>query len=278
MRLGYLGPEGTFSEQALLASPLAAAGEHVALPTIHDTVMAVQDGAVDRALVPIENAVEGAVRPTLDALAGEARDVVIVGEAVLAIRTCLIAAPGTAQEDIAVVLSHPQPLGQCAGFLRRVLPRAEVRAATSTAEAVRSVAEHGGSWAALGPRRAAERYGCAVLDEGIDDDPDNATRFVWLAPPGTAPDAGDGPWKTSLVFSGAGDAAPGWLVRCLSEFAFRGVNLTMIESRPRKRGLGHYVFFADLEGRDRDPAVAAAVEAVRGQTEQLRVLGSYPAA
>ena len=171
--------------------------------------MAVQEGAVDRALVPIENALEGAVRPTLDALAGEARDVVIVGEAVLAIRTCLIAAAGTEPGDVAVVLSHPQPLGQCAGFLRRVLPRAEVRAATSTAEAVRSVAEHGGSWAALGPRRAAERYGATVLAEGIDDDPDNATRFVWLAPPGTPPDAGDGPWKTSLVFSGAGDAAPG---------------------------------------------------------------------
>jgi prephenate dehydratase len=240
--------------------------------------MAVQEGAVDRALVPIENALEGAVRPTLDALAGEARDVVIVGEAVLPIRTCLIAATGTEQRDIAVVLSHPQPLGQCAGFLRRVLPRAEVRAATSTADAVRSVAEHGGSWAALGPRRAAERYGATVLAEGIDDDPDNATRFVWLAPPGTPPDAGDGPWKTSLVFSGAGDAAPGWLVRCLSEFAFRGVNLTRIESRPLRARLGHYVFHVDCDGAADAPPVAGALEALRAHCDQIRLLGSYPAA
>lgn len=278
MRLGYLGPEGTFSEQALLASPLAGAGEHVALATIHDTIMAVQEGTVDRALVPIENALEGAVRPTLDALAGEARDVVIVGEAVLAIRTCLIAAAGTEPGDVAVVLSHPQPLGQCAAFLRRVLPRAEVRAATSTAEAVRSVAEHGGSWAALGPRRAAERYGAAVLAEGIDDDPDNATRFVWLAPPGTPPDAGDGPWKTSLVFSGAGDAAPGWLVRCLSEFAFRGVNLTRIESRPLRARLGHYLFHVDCDGAADAPPVAEAIEALRPHCDEIRLLGSYPAA
>jgi prephenate dehydratase len=278
MRLGYLGPEGTFSEQALLASPRAAAGEHVALGTIHDTIMAVQDGTVDRALVPIENALEGAVRATLDALAGEARDVVIVGEAVLAIRTCLIAAPGTEQADVAVVLSHPQPLGQCAGFLRRALPRAEVRAATSTADAVRSVADHGGSWAALGPRRAAERYGCAILAEGIDDDPDNATRFVWLAPAGTPPDDGRGPWKTSLVFSGAGDAAPGWLVRCLSEFAFRGVNLTRIESRPLRRRLGHYVFHVDCDGGADAAPVAEAVEALRAHCDQIRLLGSYPAA
>jgi len=278
MRLGYLGPEGTFSEQALLASPRAADGEHVALGTIHDTIMAVQEGTVDRALVPIENALEGAVRPTLDALAGEARDVVIVGEAVLAIRTCLIAGAGTEQSDVAVVLSHPQPLGQCAGFLRRVLPRAEVRAATSTAEAVRSVAEHGGSWAALGPRRAAERYGCVVLAEGIDDDADNATRFVWLAPPGTPPDAGGGPWKTSLVFSGAGDAAPGWLVRCLSEFAFRGVNLTRIESRPLRRRLGHYAFHVDCDGGADAAPVAEAVHALRAHCDQIRLLGSYPAA
>ena len=264
MRLGYLGPEGTFSEQALLASPRAGAGEHVALATIHDTVMAVQDGVVDRALVPIENAVEGAVRPTLDALAGDARDVVIVGEAVLPIRTCLISAVGTAQADVDVVLSHPQPLGQCAAFLRRVLPRAEVRAATSTAEAVRSVAEHGGSWAALGPQRAAERYGCAVLAEGIDDDPDNATRFVWLAPPGTPPDAGD--------------AAPGWLVRCLSEFAFRGVNLTRIESRPLRGRLGHYVFHVDCDGAADAGPVAGAVQALRPHCDQIRLLGSYPAA
>jgi prephenate dehydratase len=278
MRLGYLGPEGTFSEQALLASPLAAGAEAVSHATLHDTIMSVQLGAVDRALVPIENAVEGAVRPTLDALAGDARDVVIVGEALLAIRTCLIARAGTVAADVAVVLSHPQPLGQCAGFLRRELPGAEVRAATSTAEAVRTVAAHDGPWAALGPRRAAERYGCAVLAEGVDDDPDNATRFVWLAPAGTPALEGAGPWRTTLVFSGPGDGAPGWLVRCLSEFAFRGVNLSRIESRPLRARLGHYVFHVDCDGASGDAPVDGAIEALRTHCDDVRLLGSYPMA
>ena len=278
MRVGYLGPEGTFSEQALLASPLADA-DAVPLGSIHETVMAVHDRTVDRAIVPIENALEGAVRPTLDALAGEARDVVIVGEAVQPIRTCLIARDGTAPADVAVVLSHPQPLAQCARYLRRELPRAEVHAATSTAEAVRTVAGEDRPWAALGPRRAAERYGCAVLADGIDDEPDNATRFVWLAPAGTEPDAGGGAaFKTSVVFSGPGDAAPGWLVRCLSEFAFRGVNLTRIESRPRRGRIGHYVFHADCDGAADSAAVAGALAALDAHCDEVRLLGSYPAA
>ncbi|MGZ4270687.1 MAG: prephenate dehydratase [Solirubrobacteraceae bacterium] len=277
MRVGYLGPAGTFSEQALLASPLAADAEPVPLGSIHDTVMAVHDGAVDRALVPIENALEGAVRPTLDALAGDARDVVIVGETVLPIRTCLIARAGVEVADVAVVLSHPQPLAQCAGFLRRVLPQAAVRAANSTAEAVRAVAESTEPWAALGPRAAADHYGCPVLREGVDDDPDNATRFVWLAPAGTPPAAADGgAFKTSLVFSGAGDASPGWLVRCLSEFAFRGVNLTRIESRPLRGRLGHYVFHVDCDGASDSAPVAGAIEALRAHCDQIRLLGSYP--
>lgn len=279
MRLGYLGPEGTFSEQALLASAQGAAGEPVPLTSIHATIMAVHDGTVDRALVPIENALEGAVRPTLDALAGDARDVVIVGETVHPIRTCLIAREGTTAGDVAVVLSHPQPLAQCAGYLRRALPNAEVHAATSTAEAVRTIAAGRDPWAALGPRRAAERYGCTVLAEGVDDDPENATRFVWLAPAGVAPEASpDAAWKTSVVFSGPGDAAPGWLVRCLSEFAFRGVNLTRIESRPRRGRIGHYVFHVDCDGAADSAPVAGALEALRAHCDEVRLLGSYPAA
>jgi prephenate dehydratase len=152
-----------------------------------------------------------------------------------------------------------------------------VMPANSTADAVRMAAEADGTWAALGNRLAAELYGCEVLQAGVEDLADNETRFVWLARKG-ADSGARGPWKTSVVFWGAGDDAPGWLVRCLSEFAFRGVNLTLIESRPRKAGLGHYMFFADLEGRDTDEAVSGALEAVRGQTEELRVLGSYPAA
>ena len=280
MRLGYLGPPGTFSEEALQASPLAAGADLVPFASIHETVMAVDEGSVDRALVPIENALEGGVTATLDALAGEAREIAIVGEAVLRIRNCLIARHALALDDIAVVVSHPQPLGQCARCLRSALAGAEVRTAGSTAEAVRIVADTEEPWAALGPRSAATRYDCAVLREGVDDDPDNATRFVWLGRPGSEPvgDDGERAWKTSVIFAGAGDGAPGWLVRCLSEFAFRGVNLTKIESRPRRGRLGHYLFHVDMEGRSAEAAVADAVGALHAHCEEVRVLGSYPAA
>jgi prephenate dehydratase len=277
MRAGYLGPEGTFTHEALTTSAGSESLDLVALPTIYDTVMAVGEGEVERALVPIENSLEGSVNATLDTLAMETEDVVIVGELVHPIRHCLIAREVIALDAIRTVVSIPQATAQCARFIRARLRGATVMPANSTADAVRLAAEADGTWAALGNRLAAELYGCEVLQAGVEDLADNETRFVWLARKG-ADTGAQGPWKTSVVFWGAGDDAPGWLVRCLSEFAFRGVNLTLIESRPRKAGLGHYMFFADLEGRDTDEAVAGAIEAVRGQTEELRVLGSYPAA
>jgi prephenate dehydratase len=199
---------------------------------------------------------------------------------VLAIRNCLVAARPMDLGEIRVVVSHPQPLAQCARFLRLELPDAEVRAATSTAEAVRGVAASPEPWAALGTRLAAELYGGHVLRDRVDDEPDNETRFVWLARAGSPPPRNGGAvaWKTSFVFAGAGDASPGWLVRCLSEFAFRGVNLTKIESRPRRGRLGHYLFLVDLEGRADQGAVAEAVAGLHGHCEEVRVLGTYPAA
>jgi prephenate dehydratase len=287
MRLGFLGPAGTFSDEAVRAATAGdrGDGELVPFPSIHETVMAVQAGAIDRALVPIENSLEGGVSATLDALALEAREVEIVGETVLAIRNCLIARDDLPLPLIEVVVSHPQPLGQCARFLRSEVPNATVRATTSTADAVREVAASHAPWAAVGPRSAAALYGCRVLREGIDDEPDNATRFVWLGRAGTPPvvpggdaDPDAAPWKTSVVFAGAGDQSPGWLVRCLSEFAFRGVNLTRIESRPSKGRLGHYLFHVDMEGRAGEPSVADAITALGGHCEEVRLLGSYPAA
>jgi prephenate dehydratase len=277
-RVAYLGPEGTNSHEALLLATAAEAGnEHVALPTIHDCVVAVQTGEAERAFVPIENALEGSVNATLDALAVEAADVAIVGEAVHPIHTCLIAREPLELTAIETVVSHPHANAQCAHFLRTRLPQAQVLAASSTAEAVRRVAEVGGATAALGSRTAAELYGCEVLRSDVDDAAGNETRFVWLAPTGT--ETGDhGPWKTALVFWGVGAEAPGWLVRCLSEFAFRGVNLTRIESRPRKQGLGRYMFFIDLEGRASEGPVSEALSALRAHVEHLRVLGSFPAA
>jgi len=289
MRVGYFGPEGTFTQEALIH---ATAGwdergdslELVPLPTIYDTVMAVHHGEVERALVPIENSLEGSVNATLDALALETEDVAIVGEVVHPIRHCLIARTEIELDQIETVVSHPQATAQCARFIRTRLPGAQVLAGSSTAEAVRMVAEHDGAWAALGNRLAAERYGCHVLRAGVEDVPENETRFVWLARSGTPPggpgvaDPEIGPWKTAVVFWGVGADAPGWLVRCLLEFASREVNLTRIESRPRKQGLGRYMFFLDLEGRDAEPHVSEALAAVRGHVEVLRVLGSFPAA
>lgn len=284
MRVGYLGPEGTFSEQALLENTDAATIEPVPLPTIHAAVMAVHDDLVACALVPIENSIEGAVTAVLDALAGEARDVRIGGEVVLAVHQALIARDRVALAEIDTVVSHPQASGQCAHFLRTELPRAEIVAASSTADAVRIVAqspERG--WAALGTPLAAEIHGCQVLRERVEDEEGNETRFVWLARegatvPALALAAAVNGWKTSLVFWGLGADGAGWLVACLDEFAQRDINLTRIESRPRRRGLGSYMFFVDLEGRDSDEHVAAAIEGLRGRCEELRVLGSYPAA
>ncbi len=290
-RVGYLGPEGTFSEEALLASAAVDAVQPVPLGTIYDTVMALRRGDVDWAVVPIENSVEGSISVTLDLLAGEASDVEIVGEALLRVRHSLIAAEPLGLEQIDTVLTHPQVPGQCAQFLRGELAHAQIVPASSTAEAVRTVAGDrgsavaGGRRAALGTLLAAEIYGGTVLREGVQDRDDNETRFVWLARAGDRPDVGEPPlrpssseeWKTSIVFWGPGAEHPGWLVRCLDEFARRDITLTKIESRPRPGRLGSYMFFADLSGRPAETAIADAVAGVRALCEQVRVLGSYRA-
>jgi prephenate dehydratase len=224
--------------------------------------------------VPIENSLEGSVTTTLDALAGEAERVRIVGEIVRPIEHCLAARPGLGLDDVRLVVSHPQALAQCAGFLRERLPGAATATAPSTAEAVRGVAASQEPVAALGPRLAAELYGCELLAEGVQDGSGNFTRFVWLGPEGTPPAAPA--TKTSIVFWGFNDESPGALVGVLSELASRGINLTKIESRPRRVRLGHYMFFADLEGAAADDAVREALDALSGQVQTLKVLGSYP--
>ena len=283
LRAGYFGPEGTYTQEALLADTDGIALETVALATIYDTVMAVAEGDVDVALVPIENSLEGSVNATLDALAMETDAVQIVGEVVHPIRHCLIARRPLELSEIQAVSSHPQATAQCARFIRTRLPGVRVMVASSTAEAVRTLTDHDEPWAALGNRGAAELYGCVVLRAGVEDVAENETRFVWLAragagsrPPGGK--AALGPGKTAIVFWGVGAQEPGWLVGCLAPFAQRGVNLTRIESRPRRQGLGRYMFFADLEGRAEDPDVADALLALGEQVQTLRVLGSFPAA
>jgi prephenate dehydratase len=275
VRVGFLGPSGTFAEEALRSSAPAGV-EEVPYATVWDTVMAVQARAVDQAVVPIENSLEGSVTTTLDALAGEGSDVRIVAEVVRPISHCLIARNGVGLEQVERVLSHPQALAQCARFLHERLPDARTEVSASTAEAVRTAAGSAEPLAAIGTRLAAELYGGSVLAERIEDRPDNLTRFVWLAPAGTAPHGT--PDKTSVVFWGFNDESPGALVAVLRELADRGVNLTKIESRPRRVRLGHYMFFADLDGAETDSAVSEALTALARRVETLRVLGSYPAA
>ena len=275
MRIAYLGPAGTFTEDALKDALPEGEFEALRTPTIPDAILAVERGEADRALVPIENSIEGSVRPTLDTLAFDAGAVTIAGEHDYRVRVHLIAREGVRVEDVEAVLSHPQPLAQCARFLRERLPETERRSASSTAAAVRMVSESTRPWAALGARAAAELYGCRLLLEGVEDSPDNVTRFVWIAPQGTEP-AGAGPWKTSLVFSELGADHPGALVDALSEFSSRGINLTRIESRPLRQGLGRYMFFCDLEGKEDDGVVAEAIERLRTKADSVRILGSYP--
>lgn len=278
MRVAFLGPAGTFTEEALRASAPAAEGvEEVPYPSVYETVMAVQEGEVERAVVPIENSLEGGVAATLDALATDADRVRILAEVVLPVHHCLVAARELELGEIERVISHPQATAQCARFLRERLPAAERVSAGSTAEAVRQVQGANEPWAALGSRLSAELYDCRLLAEDVEDDPGNLTRFVWLAPEAEqSPPAA--PAKTSIVFWGAGDESPGWLVEVLGELAGREINLTRIESRPRRVRLGHYMFFADLAGAEQDEPVAAALAALRERVQELRVLGSYPAA
>jgi prephenate dehydratase len=284
-RVGYLGPEGTFSEEALLASVDSDAVEPVPLETIYDALIAVRDGAVEWVLVPIENSIEGSVTVTLDTLSDVAHDVAIVGEVVLPVRHCLIAREAISPAEIHTVVSHPHVPGQCRRFLHEELLHARVVPASSTAEAVRIVSEHDArDWAAIGTRLAAEIHRCTVLYDGIQDRTDNETRFVWLAgesgragpPPLRAPAAAGR--KTSLVFWGAGADRAGWLVQCLNEFARREINLTKIESRPRRERLGHYMFFVDLDGDLTRESVSDAIEGLRAPCEEVLVLGSYATA
>ncbi len=278
MRIAYLGPAGTFTEDALREA-LGPGEEFTALrtPTVHDAILAVERGEVERALVPFENSIEGSVRSTLDTLAFEAEGVTIVGEHDFAVRAMLMARTELELEQVTTVLSHPQPLAQCARFLRESLPGAEPRSASSTAEAVRLVGESSEPWAAIGAHSAAELYGCTILREGIEDEDNNVTRFVWIAAAGTAVAPGEG-WKTSLVFSELGEDHPGALVEALREFSSRDVNLSRIESRPLRLGLGRYMFFCDLDGALGERAVSEAIEALRAKAESVRILGSYPTA
>lgn len=281
--VAYLGPPGTFSEEAL-RNALGEELAHVRLipmETNREVVLAVETGQTDAAFVPIENSVEGAVTETLDALVHEAPRTLIAGELVWPVRHCLIAADAIELSDVTSVSSHPQALAQCANFLRDNLPGVARLNSASTAEAVREAVLQGGGAAAIGARIAADSYGGRVIAEDVEDVAGNRTRWVWLSRGPLQVDwlgaSGDGPRKTSVVFAGFNDTSPGALVGILSELAYRSVNMSKIESRPERTQLGHYLFFADLDGSIDDPPVAEALRAIDQKVRVLRVLGSFPA-
>ncbi len=267
----FLGPAGTFSEEALLALAIEDL-EPVPCATIPEVFEAVERGQAEGGVVPIENSVEGSVPATLDALAFDTQ-LEIQGEIVRDIHHCLIAAPGTSLGAITSVLAHPQAAGQCRRWIARNLPGRDVTAAISNAEAVRLAVDAPGI-AAVGPALAAEMYGGEVIEANIEDYAGNQTRFVMIGR-GLCPRTGED--KTSLALFLKADK-PGALLMILSEFAYGEINLTKIQSRPTKRQLGDYMFFVDLEGHVDDHNVRMALDCLRLKLREVKVLGSYPRA
>jgi prephenate dehydratase len=274
-RIGFLGPEGTFTEQALLAEADLATEELVPMNTIAEVLAATDSGAIDLGFVGIENSIEGTVNVTIDALAFE-HDLLIQREVELGIQLNLMAPPGVDRADITRVLTFPVAAGQCRTWLANELPGVEMVAANSNAEAARLVAEEAdGVSAAVAPSLAAKIYGLEVLANDIEDHPENTTRFVLVARDTVPPASGHD--KTTIVVFQRTDR-PGSLLAILQEFAARAINLVKLESRPTKKGLGDYCFIIDLEGHLSDELVADCLRDVRSKVEDIKYLGSYPAA
>ncbi|HEX2578705.1 MAG TPA: prephenate dehydratase [Aquihabitans sp.] len=274
-RVGFLGPFGTFTEQALLTQPDLAAAELVPYATMADVLRATETGEVDLGFVAIENSIEGTVNVTSDTLAFDV-DVLIQREVVIPIQQHLLAVPGATLAGIEYVSSIPHATAQCRRFLHQNLPDVVTQAANSTAEAAQAVAERGRpDAAAIGNELAAALYGLEVLARDIEDHPENQTRFVAVQP--TVVPAPTGHDKTSIVVAQRHDR-PGSLVAILQEFAARRINLTRLESRPTKKGLGDYCFLLDLEGHVADDVVADCLKALRTKHGEVKFLGSYPSA
>jgi len=273
--VGFLGPAGTFTEQALLTQSDLASGDLRSMGSISEVIAATSSGAIDLGFVPIENAIEGSVNVTLDTLAFEA-DLLIQREVVIAISLDLLVRPGVTLDGIERVLSMPMATAQCRRYLDKVLPGVEIEATNSTADAARIVSERvDGTSAAIAPRLAGELNGLVPLATDIEDHPENQTRFVVVAPQSIpAPTGHD---KSMIVVFQRADR-PGSLLSILQEFAARAVNLTKLESRPTKKGLGDYCFVIDLEGHISDELVADCLRDIRSKQQDVKFLGSFPAA
>jgi prephenate dehydratase len=273
--VAFLGPPGTFTEEALLGEPDLAGAELVPLPTIGDVLDATHEGRVDAGFVPIENSIEGTVAATIDHLVFDA-DLLLQREVVLDVHLHLLAPPGVRLEDVRRVVSFPHATAQCRGFVQRALPGAEVVASNSTAEAARLVGtERPEATAALAPRLAADLYDLAVLAEAVEDHADNQTRFMLVAQHRVPPPTGHD--RTSIVCFQRADR-PGSLHQILGQFAARSINLSKLESRPTKLGLGDYCFIIDLWGHVCDEVVGDCLRELRMELADVKFLGSYPAA
>ncbi|MDT0202932.1 prephenate dehydratase [Nocardioides sp. AE5] len=286
VRYAYLGPEGTFTEQA--ARALAAGGPATGgsatgpaatlepVTTVTVALDRVRSGDADGAVVPIENSVEGSVPVTLDELA-TGRELIITAEVTVPIEFSLLARPGTAIEDIRVVGTHPHGAAQTRKWVAAHLPGATVVHTNSTAAAAAGLADHSATWdAAITAPLAADHYRLATLATGVADNAGAETRFVLVTRP-DAPPAPTGADKSSLVAFIEHDR-PGLLLELLEEFALRGVNLSRIESRPTGAGLGHYCFSIDCEGHIAEARVGEALMGLHRMCDDVRFLGSYPRA
>jgi prephenate dehydratase len=267
MKLGLLGPEGTFSE--LAAKKWSPKAELVFFDDMISAARSVDDGLCDESIVPIENSLEGPVGAIMDLLL-EIRSP-IVGEEALHVKQCLMSRGELG--DIKVIVSHPQALGQCRQYIHEHFPHAEVRSTGSTSHAAK-LAQEFPEMAAIGCSESATKYGLKVLTEGIQDNLVNYTRFLVLGHKIPEPTGHD---KTSLAVYLDRDR-PGALYEFLGEFARRSVNMTRIESRPSKKMLGDYWFFIDVEGHAGDAVLQEAISALKGKCATLKVLGSYPKA
>ena len=271
LKIGYLGPKGTFSHEALIKYAKDMDYNGVEYSSIAELLLAVQAGELDEAIAPIENSIEGAVNATLDLMASEV-DLHIKSELVIPVQENLLVKKGARLDEISSVLSHPQPLGQCRSFLMDRFPRIQIISTYSTAGAAEEVSKGDGRSAAIGSLAAAEAYGLDIAFRDIQDSDKNFTRFVAVSLNDGVKTGRD---KTSIVFST--EDKPGSLYRVLDILNLWDINMSRIESRPAKNQLGRYIFFVDIIGHRDDDDLKDAITMIRKKTSFFKLLGSYPA-
>lgn len=275
VKIAYLGPQGTFTEEALnrYIRSIKSEDEIEKIPcaTMQEVIKCVDRGEAAEGIVPIENSLEGSVNITLDFLTFES-EAKIIREITIPIRHSLIGKEKISTSKIKKIISHPHATGQCKNYISTYLKNAEIIAANSTAEAIRMLQEADDGIAAIGTETAAKLYGLEIIEKDIEDNKDNKTRFIFL---GNSIQPKTGKDRTSIVCFLKEDR-PGSLFSILKEFAERNINLTRLESRPAKKDLGDYVFLIDMNGHLHDREIFEALEVLRKTVYLVKILGSYP--